>query len=43
MNSPQSDEQGVGLAEVTEVARSDHQVTGVTVSPGGRIFVNFLR
>ncbi len=29
--------------ELTEVARFDHQVTGVTVSADGRIFVNFPR
>lgn len=30
-------------AELTQVARFDHQVTGVTVSEDGRIFVNFPR
>ncbi|MGZ8376300.1 MAG: L-dopachrome tautomerase-related protein [Gemmatirosa sp.] len=29
--------------QLTEVARFEHQVTGVTVSEGGRIFVNFPR
>lgn len=29
--------------ELSEVATFDHQVTGVTVSEGGRIFVNFPR
>ena len=32
-----------GQPELTEVARFDHQVTGVTVSADGRIFVNFPR
>ncbi len=30
-------------ARLVEVARFDHQVTGVTVTPTGRIFVNFPR
>ncbi|MFV1919095.1 hypothetical protein VPH46_06635 [Sphingomonas sp. MJ1 (PH-R8)] len=29
------------MAELEQVATVDHQVTGVTVSPEGRIFVNF--
>jgi len=32
-----------GAAQLQEVARFDHQVTGVTVSPAGRVFVNFPR
>jgi sugar lactone lactonase YvrE len=31
------------VAELTKVADFEHQVTGVTVSPDGRIFVNFPR
>jgi sugar lactone lactonase YvrE len=31
------------MIQLEEVARFDHQVTGVTVSPEGRIFVNFPR
>ncbi len=34
---------GVDAQKLQQVARFDHQVTGVTVSPGGRIFVNFPR
>ncbi|WP_343714935.1 L-dopachrome tautomerase-related protein [Inquilinus sp.] len=32
-----------GAAQLQLVARFEHQVTGVTVSPDGRIFVNFPR
>lgn len=32
-----------GGGRLQQVARFDHQVTGVTVSPAGRIFVNFPR
>lgn len=31
------------MAELEQVAAFDHQVTGVTASPEGRIFVNFPR
>ena len=40
---PHSADAGVNAQKLQEVARFDHQVTGVTVSPGGRIFVNFPR
>lgn len=39
----QSPVAGVNTQNLQQVARFDHQVTGVTVSPGGRIFVNFPR
>lgn len=32
-----------GPARLTQVARFEHQATGVAVTPGGRIFVNFPR
>ncbi|MFD1951748.1 L-dopachrome tautomerase-related protein [Sphingomonas arantia] len=32
-----------GAPKLTQVATFDHQVTGVTVAPDGRIFVNFPR
>ncbi|MDP9064658.1 MAG: hypothetical protein M3O06_02190, partial [Pseudomonadota bacterium] len=32
-----------GAAELKPVAKFDHQVTGVTVAPNGRRFVNFPR
>lgn len=32
-----------GESRLTQVAAFEHQVTGVTVSPGGRVFVNFPR
>jgi hypothetical protein len=32
-----------GTARLEQVAGFEHQVTGVTVSPEGRIFVNFPR
>ena len=34
---------GTTSARLVEVARFDHQVTGVTVARDGRIFVNFPR
>ena len=34
---------GPGAASLVQVAAFEHQVTGVTVSEGGRIFVNFPR
>ena len=42
-DSPDPAGAGGSLAELEEVARFDHQVTGVTVSEDGRIFVNFPR
>ncbi|MCZ2497638.1 hypothetical protein GN316_12795 [Xylophilus sp. Kf1] len=38
-SSPMSAEAG----KLQQVARFDHQVTGITVSPAGRMFVNFPR
>ncbi|MCJ2018736.1 major royal jelly family protein [Methylobacterium sp. E-065] len=36
-------EQPTGSGTLTQVASFDHQVTGITVSKGGRLFVNFPR
>ncbi|MCD2324168.1 major royal jelly family protein [Sphingomonas sp. IC-56] len=43
MDEQQLDQRGSVPVALTEVARFEHQVTGVTVSPDGRIFVNFPR
>ncbi|MEL6060057.1 MULTISPECIES: L-dopachrome tautomerase-related protein [unclassified Methylobacterium] len=40
---PASAQQSSGQGTLTQVARFDHQVTGITVSKDGRIFVNFPR
>nr|WP_246206140.1 major royal jelly family protein [Propylenella binzhouense] len=42
-NSPEPAAGGGTLAELEDVATFDHQVTGVTLSENGRIFVNFPR
>ncbi|MCJ2090774.1 major royal jelly family protein [Methylobacterium sp. E-005] len=40
---PASSQQTAGQATLSQVAHFDHQVTGITVSKDGRIFVNFPR